>query len=174
MKNKSWQRSIVIISSSSDFSLPESRFLIMSRVIKCVWPLLTFFCQSRESSQMTLMLWGTDVPPPCSYQQISPVGFLICLPLNYPVLQRASEASNGRPGGYAGLNWEDAWAADGLLTLHAEIMNEGMRGSELITSVKLLNCSSVGSWGTTDQHQTSFSHNWLPHWIAISRQEAQC
>lgn len=60
---------------------------------------------------------GTPCSPPHSYQQISPASFLICSPLNYPVLQRAFEASDERPGGYSGLNWVEAQAADGLLTL---------------------------------------------------------
>lgn len=69
---------------------------------------------------------GTPPSPPCSYQQINPVSFLICSPLNYPVLQRAVEASDERSGGYSCLNWEEALAIDALLTLRMQITDEGM------------------------------------------------
>lgn len=54
---------------------------------------------------------GSPSSPPHSYQQIRPASLLICSPLNYPVLQRAFEASDEWPGGYSGLNWEEALAA---------------------------------------------------------------
>lgn len=81
---------------------------------------------------MTLMLWGhhpfTPPPPPPSYQQINRASFLICSPLNYPGerLDRAFKASDEQPGGYMGLDWEEAEAGDGLLTLHGKIKDEGV------------------------------------------------
>lgn len=45
------------------FGLPNSAFCVESRSIKCCsLLLLTFLCQSRESSQMTLMLSGPCYP----------------------------------------------------------------------------------------------------------------
>lgn len=116
---------------------------------------------------------GTPSSPPCSYQQINPVSFLICSPLNYPGLQRAFEDSDERPGGYSSLKWEEAWAIDGLLTLHMQIMNEGTwySGSKvqwvkstvnyvkniclICAIVKLLNSESAGSWESIHQNRTT-------------------
>lgn len=42
------------------------------------------------------------------------------------MLERAFEASDEQPGGYMGLDWEEVEAGDGLLTLAAQINDEGV------------------------------------------------
>lgn len=47
------------------------------------------------------------------------------------MLERAFETSDEQPGGYMGLDWEEAEAGDGLLTLAAQINDEGVGCSSL-------------------------------------------
>lgn len=69
-----------------------------------------------EQPKKILMLLGPPDSLLPSNQPTTLASFLISSSLNYSAEQRALEATDEQPGGYTGLNWEEAEPTDGLLT----------------------------------------------------------
>lgn len=107
--------------------IPSTPLSSVSRSIKCVWLVLTFLYQSRESSQMTLLLLGLPPPPALSIKASPPTPAHRCSQFPYLfstqlpwAAEGIIEASEAQPGGYTGLNWEETEVTDGLLTLYRD------------------------------------------------------